>query len=78
MKDRDIKVFNIVHTGSNLKSYLMDLDKIEAERLARLKLSEEKLDEQIEQTHALKFLAEVEKSSQFKNKRSEMLDKLAK
>ncbi len=40
----------------------MDLDKIEAERLARLKLSEDKLDEQIEQTQALKFLADVEKS----------------
>lgn len=40
----------------------MELDRVEAERLRNLKLSEEKLEEQIEQTHALKFLAEVEKS----------------
>lgn len=40
----------------------MDLDRVEAERVQRLKLTEEKLDEQIEQTQALRFLAEVEKS----------------
>ena len=56
--DRDVKVFNIVHTGQNLKTYLMELDSREAERLSKLKMTEEKMDEAIENTQALKFLAE--------------------
>lgn len=44
VKDRDVKVFNIMHTGKNLKSFLMDLDKVESDRLANLKLSEAQLD----------------------------------
>ncbi len=51
IEDRDIKVFNASsQSTSNLKQYLMDLDAKEAERLKQLKLSEEKLDEAIENT----------------------------
>ncbi len=51
MEDRDIKVFNAgAQSTSNLKQYLMDLDAQEAARLAQLKLTEEKLDEAIENT----------------------------
>ena len=43
-----------------------------------MKLSEEKLDEAIESTQALKFLAENERNQKFRNKRQEELDKLQK
>lgn len=56
----------------------MDLDAKEAERLKQLKLTEEKLDEAIENTQALRFLAENEKNAKFRNKRQEELDRLQK
>ena len=43
-----------------------------------MKLSEDKLDEAIESTQALKFLAENERNQKFRNKRQEELDKLQK
>lgn len=78
VQDRDIKVFNIQYTGTNLKSYLMDLDAKEQERLKQLKISEEKLEEAIGNTQALKFMAENEKNAKFRNKRQEELDRLQK
>jgi len=54
----------------------MQLDQVEQERLASLKLSEEKLDEAIEGTQALKFLAENEKNQKFRNKRQEELERI--
>jgi hypothetical protein len=39
------------------------------ERLKELKLTEEKLEEAIGNTQALKFMAENEKNSHFRNKR---------
>jgi tether containing UBX domain for GLUT4 len=56
----------------------MDLEMKEAERLKELKLSEERLEESIQNTQALKFLAENEKNMKFRNKRQEELDKLQK
>jgi len=56
----------------------MDLDAKEQDRLKQLKLSEEKLDEAIESTQALKFLAEVEKNQKFRNKRQEELERIQK
>ena len=56
----------------------MDLDAKEQERLRQLKLSEEKLDEAIENTQALRFLAENEKNQKFRNKRQEELEKVQK
>ena len=47
----------------------MELDAIEQERLRNLKLSEEKYEEAIMSTQAMKFLAENEKNSKFRNKR---------
>ena len=41
-----------------MKSHFQELDRIEQERLAKLKLTEEKMDEAIENTQILKFLAE--------------------
>ena len=77
--DRDSKVFNVQHQGtSSLKQYLMDLDAKEQERLRGLKLTEEKLEEAIANTQALKFLAENEKNQKFRNKRQEELDRLQK
>lgn len=63
---------------STLKQYLMELDAKEQERLRDLKLTEEKLDEAIENTQALRFLAENEKNQKFRNKRQEELDRLQK
>ena len=62
-------MFNIISAGKNLKAYLMDLDMKESERLKKLKMTEEKMDEQIENTNALKFLAENQENMKFKNKR---------
>lgn len=77
--DRDIKVFNASASATpNLKQYLMDLDSKEQERLGKLKLTEEKLDEAIENTNALRFMAEVEKNQKFRNKRQEELDRVQK
>ena len=78
VEDRDIKVFNAAHqTGTkNLKQYLMDLEIEEAERLKELKINEDKLEEAIQNTNALKFLAENEKNMKFRNKRQEELDRL--
>ena len=56
----------------------MQLDQAEQERLASLKLTEEKLDEAIEGTQALKFLAENEKNQKFRNKRQEELERIQK
>lgn len=78
MTDRDCKVFQVQASQgtSNLKQYLMQLDQAEQERLAALKLTEEKLDEAIEGTYALKFLAENEKNQKFRNKRQEELERI--
>ncbi|CDW74691.1 tether containing ubx domain for glut4 [Stylonychia lemnae] len=76
--DRDIKVFNVLSTGTNLKGYLMELDRLEQERLRELKISQEKLEEAIASTQALKLMAENEKSSHFRNKRQEELERLQK
>jgi hypothetical protein len=46
--------------------------------LKALKLTEEKLEEAIASTQALKFMAENEKQSHFRNKRQEELEKLSK
>jgi len=54
----------------------MDLEIQEAERLKELKINEEKLEEAIQNTNALKFLAENEKNMKFRNKRQEELDRL--
>ncbi len=79
VESRDIKIFNASNqTGTQLKQYLMDLEIKEAERLKELKLSEERLEESIQNTQALKFLAENEKNMKFRNKRQEELDKLQK
>ena len=59
-----------------MKQYLMDLEIQEAERLKELKINEEKLEEAIQNTNALKFLAENEKNMKFRNKRQEELDRL--
>ena len=56
----------------------MELDRQEQERLRELKLTEDKLDEAIAGTQALKFMAENEKQSHFRNKRQEELDRLQK
>ena len=76
--DRDIKVFNgnSSSSTSNLKNFLMELDAKEQERLRQLKLTEDKLDEAIENTQALRFLAENEKNMKFRNKRQEELDRM--
>ena len=47
----------------------MDLEQKEQERLAALKITEDKLVEQIENTQALRFLAENQENMKFKNKR---------
>ena len=54
----------------------MDLDLAEQERLKELKMTEEKLEEAIASREALKFMAENEKQSHFRNKRQEELDKI--
>lgn len=54
----------------------MELDAKEQERLRQLKLTEDKLDEAIENTQALRFLAENEKNMKFRNKRQEELDRM--
>ena len=54
----------------------MELDRKEQERLALLNITEEKLEEAIGNTSALRFLAENEKNTKFRNKRSEELDRL--
>jgi len=54
----------------------MELDAKEAERLKQLKLTEDKLDEAIENTQALRFLAENEKNMKFRNKRQEELERI--
>lgn len=41
-------------------------------------MTEEKLDQAIENTQALRFLAENEKNQKFRNKRQEELDRLQK
>jgi hypothetical protein len=76
--DRDIKVFNgnSSSSTSNLKNFLMELDAKEQERLRQLKLTEDKLDEAIENTQALRFLAENEKNMKFRNKRQEELERM--
>jgi hypothetical protein len=76
--DRDIKVFNgnSSSSTSNLKNLLMELDAKEQERLRQLKLTEDKLDEAIENTQALRFLAENEKNMKFRNKRQEELERM--
>jgi hypothetical protein len=56
----------------------MDLDSKEQERLKSLKISEEKLEEAIENTNALRFMAENEKNTKFRNKKMEELDRLQK
>lgn len=52
-----------------MKLQFQELDRLEHERLAKLKLTEEKMDEQIENTQALKFMAENQQNMKFKNKR---------
>ncbi len=71
VEDRDMKVFNATHqSGStSLKQYLMDLEMQEAERLININMTEDKLDQAIESTQALRFLAENEKNMKFRNKR---------
>jgi len=59
-----------------LKQFLTELEQQEQERLKRLRVSEEKMDEQIENTWALKFLAENQENQKFKNKRQEELRKV--
>eukprot|EP00347_Sterkiella_histriomuscorum_P021028 403335539 len=76
--DRDIKVFNAQSKGTNLKHYLMELDRIEIERLKELKMTEEKLEEAIASKQALMFMAENEKQSHFRNKRQDELEKITK
>lgn len=56
----------------------MELDAKEQERLILLKMTEEKLEEAIQNTSTLKFLAENEKNMKFRNKRQEELDRLQK
>jgi hypothetical protein len=56
----------------------MDLEAQEAERLRALNINEDKLEEAIQNTQALKFLAENEKNNKFRNKRQEELDRLQK
>ena len=56
----------------------MELDRKEQERLALLNITEEKLEEAIGNTSALRFLAENEKNTKFRNKRYEELDRLQK
>jgi hypothetical protein len=62
--------------GSNLKTYLAELDAKERMRLEELKIEESKYDSNIEQTNALRFMAENAKSSEFKSKRSDELEKI--
>mmetsp|Transcript_19446 Transcript_19446/g.18566 ORF Transcript_19446/g.18566 Transcript_19446/m.18566 type:complete len:135 (+) Transcript_19446:933-1337(+) len=69
-------VFNIQHTNTNLKQFLMDLEHQEHERLQKLKITEEKMDEAIGNTWALKFLAQNAENQKFKNKRQEELEKV--
>ena len=56
----------------------MELDSREQERLNFLKTTEEKLEEAIESTQALRFLAENEKNMKFRNKRQEELERIQK
>ena len=55
---------------------MMELDRQEAERLKEMRITEEKLNEQIESTQALKFLGQNEKNSKFRNKKQDELTKL--
>jgi hypothetical protein len=56
----------------------MDLEQKEYERLKELNINEEKLDEAIGNTQALKFMAENAENMKFKNKRQDELTKIQK
>ena len=78
IENREVKIFNILNNGTNIKKLLMDIDQDEAQRMKAKGLNEDRLEKAQGELSAMKFLAEREQNSKFQNKRHQALEQLVK